>query len=162
MISRDNKIHNSTSFLLLLFIIRSGCLAEIRWCVWMSKSHRSLYVSWVVRIPFVRMVKSKFLAQFPVDHLAHKFNFWLLSILHQFFSQDLEWRNVVYLRMHSTYFRRGALLQSWFFTHAFSVFIIFSYLFWVTSFRHINDTLLSSAKLIFKIFIFAGGCQASC
>ena len=26
---------------------------------------------WVVHIPFVRMVKFKFLAQFPVDHLAH-------------------------------------------------------------------------------------------
>ena len=26
---------------------------------------------WVVHIPFVRMVKSKFLAQFLVDHFAH-------------------------------------------------------------------------------------------
>ena len=26
---------------------------------------------WVVHIPFVRMVKPQFLAQFQVDHLAH-------------------------------------------------------------------------------------------
>ena len=26
---------------------------------------------WVVYIPFVRMIKFKFLAQFPVDDLAH-------------------------------------------------------------------------------------------
>ena len=26
---------------------------------------------WVVHIPFVRMVKIQFIAQFPVDHLAH-------------------------------------------------------------------------------------------
>ena len=29
------------------------------------------YRFWIVNIPFVRLVKSKFLAQFPVDHLPH-------------------------------------------------------------------------------------------
>ena len=33
------------SFLLLLIIIRSGILAEIRWSIYMSKSHRGLWVS---------------------------------------------------------------------------------------------------------------------
>ena len=33
------------SFMLLLIIIRSGLLAEIRWSICMSKSHRSLCVS---------------------------------------------------------------------------------------------------------------------
>ena len=58
----------------LLIIIRFGRLAEIRWSVCMLKSHRSLCVSfrwWVVHIPFVRMVTLQFLAQFPVNHLAH-------------------------------------------------------------------------------------------
>ena len=60
-------------FLLLLLIIRSGLLAEISWSVSMSKSHWSLCVifSGVVHIPLVRMVKFKFLAHVPVDHLAH-------------------------------------------------------------------------------------------
>ena len=48
----DSKIDNSASsffffffFFLLLIIIRSGLLAEIRWSVCLSKSHRSLCVS---------------------------------------------------------------------------------------------------------------------
>ena len=51
-------------FFFLLIIIRSCLLAEIRWSVYMSRCR-------VVHIPFVRMVKFKFLAHFPVDHLAH-------------------------------------------------------------------------------------------
>ena len=43
VVSRDNKLHNFAQFLLI--IIRSGLLAEIRWSVCMSKSHRSLCVS---------------------------------------------------------------------------------------------------------------------
>ena len=80
VVSRNSKVDKFASFrllLLLLFIIRSGLLAEIRWSVCMSMSIRSLCVLlsrnryWVVHIPFVRMVKFKFLAHFPVDHLAH-------------------------------------------------------------------------------------------
>ena len=62
--------------LFLLIIIRSGLLAGIRWSVCILKFHRSLCVSfsrrkcWVGHIPFLRMVKFKFLAHFPVDHLA--------------------------------------------------------------------------------------------
>ena len=48
VVSLDSKVHNFAdflSFLLLLIIIRSGLLAEIRGSVCMSKSHRSLCVS---------------------------------------------------------------------------------------------------------------------
>ena len=45
MFSRDSKVDNFANFLFLLIIIRSGLLAEIRWSVCMSKSHRSLCVS---------------------------------------------------------------------------------------------------------------------
>ena len=46
VISRDSEVHNFCKFsFLLLIILRSGHLAEIRWSVCMSKSHRSLCVS---------------------------------------------------------------------------------------------------------------------
>ena len=48
VVSRDSKVDNfpySLFFFFLLIIIRSGLLAEIRWCMCMSKSHRSLCVS---------------------------------------------------------------------------------------------------------------------
>ena len=66
----------STNSLFLLIVIRSGLLAGIRWSVCLLKSHRSLCVSfsrtgaWFVHMPFVTKVKFKFLAHFPVDHLA--------------------------------------------------------------------------------------------
>ena len=46
VVSRNNKGHNfeNSLFLLLLIIIRSSLLAEIRWSVFMSKSHKSLCV----------------------------------------------------------------------------------------------------------------------
>ena len=43
--SRDSKVDNFASSFFLLIIIRSGLLAEIRWSVCTSKSHRSLCVS---------------------------------------------------------------------------------------------------------------------
>ena len=60
----------------LLIIIEFGRLGKIKWSVWMSKSERSLCVilqdwCWVVHIQLVRMIKLKFLAQFPVDHITH-------------------------------------------------------------------------------------------
>ena len=45
VVSRNSKIHNPANCLFLLIIIRSGCLAEIRWTFWMSKSQGSLCVS---------------------------------------------------------------------------------------------------------------------
>ena len=48
VVCRDSKVDNFTDFLLfflLLIIIRSGLLAEIRWSVCISKSHMSLCVS---------------------------------------------------------------------------------------------------------------------
>ena len=45
-VCRDSKVDNFADFLLfLLIIIGSGLLAEIRWSVYISKSHRSLCVS---------------------------------------------------------------------------------------------------------------------
>ena len=79
MVSRDSKVHYLASS------IRSGLLAGIPWSVCMSKSHWSLCVilpdrCWVLHIPFVRMVKFKFLAHLPVDHLAHPILFRLNSV----------------------------------------------------------------------------------
>ena len=77
VVNRNSLVHIfASSLFLLLIIVRSGRLAEIKWSVCMSKSLRSLRFilqerCWVVHIPFVRTVKFKFLAQFPVDHLAH-------------------------------------------------------------------------------------------
>ena len=45
MVSWHSKVDNFASSLFWLIIIRSGLLAEIRWYVCMSKSHRSLCVS---------------------------------------------------------------------------------------------------------------------
>ena len=47
VVSRDSKVDNfaNSLFFFLLIIIRSGLLAEIRWSVYMSKSCRSLCVS---------------------------------------------------------------------------------------------------------------------
>ena len=64
-------------FVCLFFTItRSGNLAENRWSVCISKSVsfvRLIFLDGllVLHIPFVRMVKFKLLAQFPVDHLPH-------------------------------------------------------------------------------------------
>ena len=62
-------------FSFLLIIIRSGVLAEIRLSVCMSKSHRSLYVSFS-RIGaglyiYHLLVWSNLSFHIPVDHLAH-------------------------------------------------------------------------------------------
>ena len=45
MVRRNSKVHNSASTLILLFIIRSGCLAENKGSVCISKSLTSLCVS---------------------------------------------------------------------------------------------------------------------
>ena len=72
VVSRDSKINNSASsfslffffFFLLLDIIRSGRLVEIRWSVCMSRFERNLCIlpdsSWVMHIPFIRMIKFQF------------------------------------------------------------------------------------------------------
>ena len=75
VVSRDSKVDNVaiSLFLLLLIIIRSALLAKIRLSVCMSKPRRELMCvifydkCWVVHIPFVRMVKFKFLAHLPVE-----------------------------------------------------------------------------------------------
>ena len=57
----------------LLIIIRSGCLAEIKWSVSTSKSDRSLFVSFsrVDHIQLVPTVKLRFLAKILVGHPAN-------------------------------------------------------------------------------------------
>ena len=45
VVSRDNKVHNSTSSIFLLIIVRSGRLVKIRRSVCISKSQKSLCVS---------------------------------------------------------------------------------------------------------------------
>ena len=49
VVSRDSKVDNFANslffFFFLLIIVNSGLLAEIRWSVCMSKSHRSLCLS---------------------------------------------------------------------------------------------------------------------
>ena len=45
VVSWKSKVHNFANSFFLLTIIRSGLLAETRWSVCMSKSHKSLYVS---------------------------------------------------------------------------------------------------------------------
>ena len=69
VVSQDSKVHNFVSSLfLLLIIIRSVLLAEIRWSVCMSKSHRSLCVSF-----------SRTSAGLCIYHL---FEWWNLNFLH--------------------------------------------------------------------------------
>ena len=84
VVSRDSKVDNFalSFFFFLLIIISFDRLAEIRWSVFMSKSQRSLCVifqdkCWVVHTSFDSMVKFKFLAHFPVDHLVASYLFFL-------------------------------------------------------------------------------------
>ena len=51
---------------------------------------------WVVHIPFVGMVKFKFLAHFPVDHLAHPIIIIIMlfpSFTHQYYQMVFHWSN---------------------------------------------------------------------
>ena len=61
VVSRTAKSTIRQVLFFLLTISRSGRLAGIRWSVCIK--------FWVVHIPFVRMVKFKFIAQFPLDQL---------------------------------------------------------------------------------------------
>ena len=61
VVSRDSMVQNFANSLFLLIIINSGPFT----CVILSDSCR------FVHIQFIHMVKFKFLAHFPVDHLAH-------------------------------------------------------------------------------------------
>ena len=68
VVNRDSKDHNFASSPLLLIKIpdRFVCFILKDWC-------------WVGHIPFVRVVKFKFLAQFPMDHFAHPVVYALYS-----------------------------------------------------------------------------------
>ena len=56
---------------LLFLLIKSGLLAGIRWFVCTFMRVIFLDRCWVVHIPFISMVKFKFLAHFPVNRLAY-------------------------------------------------------------------------------------------
>ena len=70
-----NKFLRSPT-IFFLTINRFNRLAEIRWSVCISKSPLNFVGLifqdgfWILRKPFVRMVKFKLLAQFPRDHFA--------------------------------------------------------------------------------------------
>ena len=75
VVSWNTKVHYLACSLFLLSITWSARLAKIRWSIGISKFQRicaSHFLGgfWIVHVPFVRMVKFKFLAHFPVDHLV--------------------------------------------------------------------------------------------
>ena len=77
MVCWDSKVHNfASSLFLLLLIITSGLLAQIRWSVYLSKSYRSLCVS-----------LSRTDLGFCIYHL---FVWWNLNFLHK--SQGIHWK----------------------------------------------------------------------
>ena len=79
-------------FIFFLAITRSGRLTEIRWFFLYLKipEHfvRLILQDWfrVVHLPFIRMIKFKYLAQFPVDPFPHRvvssFIVFYASLLH--------------------------------------------------------------------------------
>ena len=92
VVSWDSKVHNSAGSLLFIYflkiITRSGRLAEIGGISLHLKIPEEFVClvlhdrCWVVHIPFVRMVKFKLLAQFPVDHLAQPVVYSLILFLY--------------------------------------------------------------------------------
>ena len=91
--AKSTVLQNSFLFFLFFFfliIIRSGLLAEIRWSVCISKFHRSLCVSFsrtgagLCIYYLLAWSQFKFLAHFPVDHLAHSVVSSLVLLLSQF------------------------------------------------------------------------------
>ena len=132
MVNRKNKVHNfaSSLFLLLLIITRSGRLAEIRWSICLSKSNRSLFLillerCWVVHIPFVRMVKLKFLAQFLVDHLAHQVMSSLIHLRCKFVVFAFMWLMVLSQSPHNPHLLFCCILS----IHAL-IWLVLMALFW--------------------------------
>ena len=82
MIRQDSKLHNPSSSLFFFFfffvdyykVSSSGRDKVI--CLYLKIPEEFVRlvlqnIFWVMHIPFVRMVKLQFLAQFPVDHPAH-------------------------------------------------------------------------------------------
>ena len=75
MVSWDSKVDNFANFLffllLLLIIIRSGLLAEIRWSVCMSKSHRSFCVSFYRKAAGLCIYHLCVWSNFNFLHISH-------------------------------------------------------------------------------------------
>ena len=103
VVSQDSKVHNSTSSLFLLIIIRSNHMTKIRWSVCIPEEFVHLILQdrfWVVHIPFACMVKFKLLAQLPVDHLAHPVISFCANLLHLL----IMWLIVSSLSPHNLHF----------------------------------------------------------
>ena len=94
LVSRDTKVDNFADFFLFFFFF-CWLLLGLVFCPRFGdlfvyqKSHRSLCVIfwdryWVVHIPYVGMINFRFLAHFPVDHLAHPVVSRLIVLLCQF------------------------------------------------------------------------------
>ena len=105
---RSTGTAKSTIRQVLFFCWLFCCLAEIRWSVCILKSY-SIFLRVilkdgfrVVHILLVRMVKFKFLAQFPVDHIPHAFVF---SLILSFFANPLysliTWLSISSLSPHN-------------------------------------------------------------
>ena len=89
LVSQDSKVDNFANF---LFCWLLECLVFRSWlddpfvC---KRPYEFMWVIflnswWVVHIPFVHMAKFKFLAHFPVDHLAHPVVSCLILLLCSF------------------------------------------------------------------------------
>ena len=83
VVSRKTKLHYSAgSLCFLLTITRSARPAEIRWFACIKKSQRMFYHILSDGFQFMHVlialiIKLKFLAQFPVDHLVHPVVYFL-------------------------------------------------------------------------------------
>ena len=104
VVSLDSKVDNFAHFLFLMIIIRSGLLAEIRWSVCISKSHRSLCVSF-----------SKTAAGLCIYHLLAWSN---LNFLH--ISQWINWPTQSCLALYSFFANLLHSLVMWLMSRVFT------------------------------------------
>ena len=90
VVCRDSKVHNSESSLFFVDYYKiwlSG--PDLVICLYLKIPEEFVHLIvldrfWVVHIPCVRIIKLQFLAQFPVDHLAHPVLPSLIFFLCQF------------------------------------------------------------------------------
>ena len=105
VVSRDGKVHYSAKSTILLTISRSGRLAEMI-CLYLKIPEKFVSHSqggfWVLYIPFVRMVKFKVLAPFPVEDLPHSVVSYTLFCVNLLHSLIMWWINS-FLLPHNLY-----------------------------------------------------------
>ena len=87
VVSRDDKVHNSASSLFLVDYYEGWSSDRdlvIRLYLKIGEEFVCLILQdrfWVVHVPFIRMVKFQFLAQFQIDHLTYPVKLLLLLLL---------------------------------------------------------------------------------